>query len=393
MNSSFVFSMPQKIVFGAGKFKNLPGYISGFGRRVILLTGSASFVGSAHWEYLTKELKKMNVHYDHATISHEPSPQLIDELTTECRTIHPSVVVAIGGGSVLDAGKAISAMILTAGSVIDYLEGFEGSKKHKGTKIPFIAVPTTSGTGSEATKNAVLSEPGENGYKRSLRHDNFIPNLSLVDPVLTLSCPAGITAASGMDAFTQLVESYLSVKSTNLTDCLALEGIRSIKKGLLQVVENGKNLEARTHMSYSALLSGITLANAGLGVVHGFASAMGGKAAIPHGIICGTLMASANRKNLNKLKDSRIKSPVIYKYAHLGRIFLDAETEKINDDFYAEEFVSILEQWTEKLKLPRLSDLKLTTEELEQIASATAIKNNPVDLNPKDLLDILHARM
>lgn len=393
MNSPFVFSMPPKIVFGAGTFKNLPEYISGFGRRVILLTGSASFVGSAHWEYLTKELKKMNIQYDHATISHEPSPQLIDELTTECRIIHPSVVVAIGGGSVLDAGKAISAMILTEGSVKDYLEGLEGSKKHKGTKIPFIAVPTTSGTGSEATKNAVLSEPGENGYKRSLRHDNFIPNLAVVDPVLTLSCPAGITAASGMDAFTQLVESYLSVKSTTLTDYLVVEGIRSIKNGLLQAVENGKNLEARTHMSYSALLSGITLANAGLGVVHGFDSTMGGKVAIPHGIICGTLMASANRKNLNKLKDSGVKSPVMYKYAHLGRIFLDAETETINDEFYAEEFVAMLERWTEKLKLPRLNNFGLTLDDLKKIASTTSIKNNPVNLNANDLLNILYSRM
>ena len=175
----------------------------------------------------------------------------------------------------MDAGKAISAMLTQEGSVKDYLEGV-GHKHPSGNKVPFFAVPTTSGTGSEATKNAVLSEIGPNGYKKSLRHDHFVPDLAIVDPDLTLSCPPGLTAYSGMDAFTQLLEAYVSTKAHPFTDALCEKALELLSGSLLQAYQDGENIEAREAMSYAAWTSGIVLAQVGLGVVHGFASAVGG---------------------------------------------------------------------------------------------------------------------
>ncbi len=189
-----------------------------------------------------------------------PVVGLVDEVVSRHRRDTPDWVLAIGGGSAVDAGKAISAMLPQSGSVKDFLEGRE-VRKHDGRKLPFIAVPTSSGTGSEATKNAVLSEVGENGFKSSLRHDNFMPDIAVIDPELMRSCPPGVTAACGLDALTQLLESWVSSKASPITDALALSGLEHVAAGFLRACEDGENdLEARGHMAYAALLSGLTLA-------------------------------------------------------------------------------------------------------------------------------------
>ena len=201
----------------------------------------------------------------------------------------------------MDAGKAIAAMLPLHEPVKNYLEGV-GTRSHPGVKLPFIAVPTTAGTGSEAAKNAVLSETGEKGYKRSLRHNNFVPNVAVIDPILTLSCPPATTAASGMDAFTQLLESYLSTAGNPITDALAYEGLRQVSGNLLHAFRSGDDLNARIGMALAAFLSGLTLTNAGLGLVHGFAASIGGYFPIAHGVICSSMMPAVNRVTVRRLR-------------------------------------------------------------------------------------------
>lgn len=272
--------------------------------------------------------------------------------------------------------------------ITEFLEGI-GTKDHPGTKLPYIAVPTTSGTGSEATKNAVISRTGINGFKKSLRHDNFIPDIAIVDPQLTLGCPANITAASGMDCFSQLTEAFLSDKSSEYTDALAMEGLKAVKDSLIKSYIQGNNVDARTGMSFAALTSGICLANAGLGTVHGLASAIGGIYEIPHGIICGTLMAKTNEINVRKLRKNNSNHVALGKYALLGHLFLE-EKEK-SDSYYIDGFIRLLKNLTIELQLPGLKKYRLKEKDFELICSLAENKNNPVTLNIDDMLETLSA--
>ena len=301
MVNLFNFPIP-KIYFKNGIIAELPSMIRQFGNKIALVSGKSSFLNSRSAETLFDDLKTKGIGYELFTVAGEPSPEMIDDAVKDLRNKKIDLIVSIGGGSAIDAGKALSAMMYRPESIVEFLEGV-GTKEHPGTKLPFIAIPTTSGTGSEATKNAVISRVGKNGFKRSLRHDNFIPDMALIDPELTYHCPKDITAASGMDCFTQLTESYLSDKSGSYTDALAIEGLKEkIKASLKRSYLNGEDREARAGMSFAALTSGICLANAGLGVVHGFASSIGGMYKIPHGLICGTLMAKSNEINVRELR-------------------------------------------------------------------------------------------
>ena len=264
MIKSFLFSRLPLIIFGNGKFSELPALLRSFGKKVLIITGYSSFRGTPGWLMLTESLEKEGFELRKLAIAGEPSDLIIDDAVTSYRKDPPDLIISVGGGSSLDAGKAISAMLTVEGSIKDYLEGV-GFREHPGTKIPFIAVPTTSGTGSETTKNAVISRIGKDGFKKSLRHENFVPDIALADPELTISCPPEITAASGMDCFTQLTEAYLSTKSNKYTDALALEGLKAVKSSLLNAYRNGNDVIARSGMTFAALTSGICLANVGLG--------------------------------------------------------------------------------------------------------------------------------
>ena len=389
MAQLFKFSKLPLIHFGTGKLSSLPVILKQYGRNVILVTGRKSFINSVYGQDLLNSFRKNRINHHHIIISGEPSPEIIDQSVKNLEKQHIDAVIGIGGGSVLDAGKAISAMMYKDDSVLDYLEGV-GNKEHPGTKIPFVAVPTTSGTGSEATKNAVISRIGEKGFKKSLRHDNFVPDITIVDPELTLNCPQEITAASGMDCFTQLTESYLSDKSNEYTDALSIEGLKAIKTSLKPAYYNGRDIVARTGMSFAALTSGICLANAGLGVVHGFASSIGGLYNIPHGIVCGTLMAASNELIIKKLRKGYGIPETLKKYALLGELFLDEKGE--NEDYYIDGFLEYLHLLTDELKLPGLKAYGINKNDLEKICQITDCKNNPVKLDTSDLMEILLQR-
>ncbi|MGB8491497.1 MAG: iron-containing alcohol dehydrogenase [Bacteroidales bacterium] len=390
MVTAFQFSRLPQIYFGSGRVRLLPGHVKWYGSEIILITGRSSFINSPNAAPVLDSLRLQGVKYHHVIVPDEPSPETVDNITDAFRQEKIDAVVAIGGGSVIDAGKAVSAMMYKDGTVMDYLE-VVGTKEHPGTKLPFIAVPATSGTGSEATKNAVISRTGKNGFKRSLRHENFVPDIAIVDPVLTLSCPEDITAASGMDCFTQLTESYLSERSTEYTDALALEGIKAVRASLLKCFRQGKDIDARAGMSFAALTSGICLANAGLGAVHGFASAIGGIFRIPHGVVCGTLMASANSVTVRELRKQKTNPAALAKYAELGRLFAEKPGRSAN--FYIDSFIEYLYRLTYELRLPRLGDYDLTEVDLVLISKSTDVKNNPVKLGQEELFAILKERL
>ena len=386
----FQFSSIPEIRFGAGKRAELPGVVTALGQRVMLLTGSSSIHNSGHGDEIISGLQQADVVLFHEIISHEPSPSRVDEIVDQHRDEGIEVVVAVGGGSVMDAGKAVSAMIPVEGSIKHYLEGV-GDREHPGDKIPFIAMPTTSGTGSEMTKNAVISEVGEYGFKKSLRHNRFIPEMAIIDPEMMLSCPSKLTATSGMDAFTQLLESYVSNQSNPMTDALALQGIKQIKKYLLRAfLEGEQNLEARAGMALAAMFSGITLAHAGLGLVHGFASPLGGFHDIPHGVVCGSLMAPVFAHTIDNLMEQH-DHPALQKLVIVSKVFADFKYKTVQE--YLQAFKEKLIHMTNVLEIPRLSEYGFTEESIEKVLSHTSLKNHPVEHSKEQLREELLSRI
>jgi alcohol dehydrogenase class IV len=390
MVSKFNLTRTPRILFGKGQTDGLPGLLKTLGRNILVITGgrSHSLYPVLGRTYLLLENEGYSLHFDR--IEKEPSPADIDRIVKRYRSIKLDLVIAIGGGSVIDAGKAVSAMLPLEGTVRNYLEGV-GNQAHPGIKKFFIAMPTTAGTGSEATANAVLSETGVQGYKRSLRHENLVPDIALVDPELTLACPPDVTASSGMDAFTQLIESYLSVKSGPVTDVLALEGIAMVHSCLVKAVTCGDDIDARSGMAYAALLSGITLANAGLGLIHGYASSMGGFFQVPHGVICGTMMGVVNRRNIKALLLQDEITRAHEKYGSLGRL-LSGRQDK-NLQWYMKFVADYIDELTESFHIKRLGEFGISSADLEKIAGNTDHKFNPVKFEKEELVEMLRERI
>jgi alcohol dehydrogenase class IV len=392
MDMKFNVTGTPKIIFGRGTCNDLSGIIQSIGkRRVLLVTGRSSLEKMSQWDKLRNQFKKAGIDWERYRIPGEPSVTMVDACVMGNNFQKPEVIVAIGGGSVIDGGKAISAMWHVGESVRLYLEGVGDGRRHDGRKIPFIAVPTTAGTGSEATKNAVISEVGEHGFKKSLRHDNFVPEISLIDPDLTLNSPVHITTWSGMDAFTQLLESFLSTNASPLTDSIALSGLTRIARSLEKAVDEPENPEAREDMAYAALCSGITLANAGLGVVHGFASSVGGRYSIPHGLICGTLMGVANEFTLNSLLKENPDQNSVKKYSEVGKLFYG--THGRDEVFYAEFLINKIHDLIERFDLPKLGAYDFRESEIEKIARSTSCKYNPVRHDTGELAGMLLRRL
>ena len=389
----FFFAKVPPIHFGAEKLHQLVPLLQSFNSQTILLvTGGKSLAAAGKLAEIHDMLGQAGIRYKRVICQTEPSTQAVDAICQDYRDRGIDAVVAIGGGSVIDMGKAISAMVPHRNSILDHLEGVGRGIPHSGVKLPYIAVPTTSGTGGEVTKNAVISEVGPDGYKKSLRHDNLIPDAVIVDGTLLTSCPPNVTAACGLDAFTQLLEPFLSPTASPLTDAIAFSGLQHIIPNLLPACgEKAEDIAVRESVAYASLCSGIALANAGLGIVHGLASPIGGYFPIPHGVICGTLMAAALRANWQAMQTREPENVAIAKLARVGQL-ITTETGQSNH-YYVNLLVDTLEAWTEQLQVPRLGEYGLNSSDLDKILDNTKNRNNPIELSRNEIRAFVETRL
>ncbi len=396
--SSFSLITNRKRIFQPGSVMQLSDEVLACGRNTVLFTGGSSLKKSGILAKISQSFDDKGLNYIIFNVKSEPSPDLVDKITEELRGNEINSIAAVGGGSVIDTAKAVSAMLCEEGNVCDFLEGI-GDKTPSGRKIPFIAVPTTAGTGAEATYNSVLSRVGSDGFKKSLRHLNYIPDTAIIDPELYYGCPVDIASSSGMDALAQLVESYLSTKATFYTDILVQGAIEGMLEALPVVTSDKKNEEyfdsdceaAWFKMAYGAYISGLALANCGYCIVHGMAGAVGGFFDIPHGTVCGTLLATGIKHTIERLEKNNPDAPAMLKTAKLG--YIAAKSDDLLPREARARFIQVLDVMTESMEIKKLSAFGVTEASLEKIAAASSNKNSPVIFSKEDIIDILKSRL
>jgi alcohol dehydrogenase class IV len=377
---SFEFATANKIIFGEGRLKELGKQIGENVRRLLLVRGSSS-------EALTRVeeiLSKAAIPFTEFEVHGEPT---VESVRAGVRVAQGcEAVIGLGGGSVLDTGKAIAALVTNPGDIFDYLEVIGKGHPLVNAPLPYLAIPTTAGTGSEVTRNAVLESPEQN-VKVSLRSPMMLPRLALVDPELTYSLPPEITASSGLDALTQLIEPFVSVKANPLTDAICREGLSYAARSLRRAYENGVDKEAREGMSLAALFGGLALANAALGAAHGFAGPLGGMLHAPHGILCARFLPLVMEANIQALETRQPEHAALRRYTEIARILTGRR------DATAHEGVKWVSELVEALNIPGLSKYGLRPEDfpeaVEKTQRANSSKGNPVVLNEKELTAIL----
>lgn len=428
------------IEFGRGRFETLPERIAELGRRALLVTGRRSLEASGRLGRLLDRLAELGTEVERITVEGEPSPELVDETVARLRGAEIEVVVGIGGGSVLDAAKAIAGLLRSGTSIMDHLEGVGRGIPYPGPAVPFVAVPTTAGTGSEATRNAVITRPGPAGFKRSFRDERLVARLAVVDPDLLLGLPPEAIAGNGMDACTQLIEAYVSTGAGAFTDGLALAGLEALRDALLPwhaAVSQARALAGgtatpsagptptagptpptsaapstagaaptagaaggpdeataplRERMAFAALASGICLAQAGLGAVHGIVAPLGAITGVGHGTGCGILLPETTRTNLRALAERNPDSPALGRYARLARLLLDDPT--LDDEAARAALPDLLAEWVARLGLPRLGDLGLREADIDWVVErsrGSSMRTNPIVLSDAEIAGILRA--
>ena len=375
----FEFTTAGRILVGQGRAAQLPEVLAGLGSRVLVCTGAdpARRAGL---------LAGLGLPAAQFSVGGEPTVDLARAGAAAAREHGADVVAAIGGGSVIDTGKAVAMLLGNGGDPLDYLEVVGSGRKITERSAPFVAVPTTAGTGAEVTANAVLAAPAD-GLKASLRSPLMIPAVALVDPELTVSCPPPVTAASGMDALTQCLEPYVSVRANPLTDGLAREGLRRAAAGLRAAFADGSDLPARTDMAMCSLLGGMALANAKLGAVHGLAGVIGGTAAVPHGVACAALLAPVIEANVRALRSAPEGQPALDRFTEIAGILTGDPAAAVEDGFgWIRDTVGLLE-------IPRLAAFGLSLQDVDDVAAKAAgsssMQGNPVVLSHDDLRTIL----
>ncbi len=375
----FEFGTAGRIIVGAGRATELPGVVAGLGSRVLVCTGASP----ARHDRLLGGLRSPAAIFP---VTGEPTVELARAGIAAAREHGADVVAAIGGGSVIDTGKAVAMLLGNGGDPLDYLEVVGSGRPITQPAAPCVAVPTTAGTGAEVTANAVLASPIHR-VKASLRSPLMIPRVALVDPQLTLSCPPPVTAASGLDALTQCLEPFVSVRANPLTDGLAREGLRRAAAGLRAAYADGTDLAARSDMAICSLLGGIALANAKLGAVHGLAGVIGGTADVPHGMACAALLAPVMQANVRALRSQTPGRPALARYAEAARLLTGNPSASIDDGLaWIRETVTLL-------GVPRLASCGLRPQDADdnaaKAARSSSMQGNPVSLPHADLVAIL----
>jgi alcohol dehydrogenase class IV len=377
--TGFEFATAPRIVVGSGRAGELPGLLAGLGSRVLVCTGA----NPARHAGLLDEVELPTAVFP---VAGEPTIELARAGTAAAREHGADVVAAIGGGSVIDLGKAVAMLLGNGGDPLDYLEVVGSGRKITQPAVPCVAVPTTAGTGAEVTANAVLAAPSHR-IKASLRSPLMIPRVALVDPQLTVSCPAPVTAASGMDALTQCLEPYVSVRASPLTDGLAREGLRRAAAGLRAAFADGRDLEARTDMAVCSLLGGMALANAKLGAVHGIAGVIGGTADVPHGVACAALLTPVIEANVRALRSGPPGQPVLDRYTEAARCLTGQPAASIEDG------LAWLRETITMLGIPGLGAFGIGPADADDVAVKSArsssMQGNPVTLTHDDLRAIV----
>ncbi|MFC1746332.1 iron-containing alcohol dehydrogenase [Candidatus Riflebacteria bacterium] len=379
----FQFATATRIIFKTGAIKDIGSMVSEFGRRVFVITGR----NPARIKSILTRLEKADMKISCFNVKAEPTTGMVIEATRMAREKKCDFVIGIGGGSVLDTGKVVSALLTNKGALHDYLEVIGKGKSLEQRPAPYIAVPTTAGTGAEVTRNAVLSAP-EHNVKVSMRSYMMLPELAIVDPQLTYSMSPEVTASTGLDALTQLMEVYVSKKSYPLTDLICREGMQLAANSLALAFKDGKNKSAREKMSLASLYGGMGLANAGLGAAHGFAGPLGGIYQAPHGMICASLLPFVMQANVDAISNRLPGSPVLKRYNEIARILTGERTAIIQDGI---EWVKSL---CVKLNIPPLSRFGLRKQEIpavvEQARKSSSMQGNPIPLKESELCDILN---
>ncbi|HEY6313452.1 MAG TPA: iron-containing alcohol dehydrogenase [Streptosporangiaceae bacterium] len=378
----FEFGTAGRIMAGPGRAAGLPGVLAGLGSRVLVCTG-------ANPQRHAGLLAGLGVPAAVFAVAAEPTVDLTREAVTAAREHGADVVAAVGGGSVIDTAKAVAMLLGNGGDPLDYLEVVGSGRPISKPAAPCVAVPTTAGTGAEVTANAVLAVPAHQ-VKASLRSPLMIPRVALVDPLLTVSCPPFVTASSGLDALTQCLEPFVSVRANPLTDGLAREGLRHAGTGLRAAYADGSDLRAREDMATCSLLGGMALANAKLGAVHGLAGVIGGTADVPHGLACAALLAPVIEANVRALRSGRradLELDPLDRYAEAARLLTGEPAASVEDG------LAWIRETLTLLGVPGLAAFGLRPAQADDIAAkamtSSSMQGNPVALSHAELKAIL----
>jgi alcohol dehydrogenase class IV len=375
---NFDFATVDRLMFGAGRAGELPTVLAELGSRALVCTGG-------HPERHAELLSSLALPHVVSTVDGEPTVDHARTVTSAAREHGADVVVGIGGGSVLDLAKTVAMLLGNGGDPLDYMEVVGRGRRVTRPPVPFVAVPTTAGTGAEVTANAVLTAP-EHGVKASVRSRLMLARVALIDPLLTVDCPPAVTASSGLDALTQCLEPLVSVRANPVTDALAREGLRRAGSGLRRAYADGTDIAARTDMAVCALSGGMALANAKLGAVHGFAGVLGALTGVPHGMACAAFLVPVVEANLRALHDRQPDSPAVERYAEAARLLTGDPTASTADG------LDWLRGTVAQLHVPPVAvDPAQVASVVQRVARASSTQGNPIELTEDELQAILQA--